>query len=298
MNYFRNKFKTKNPEVKSKFERIIVIGKNGFIGSSVINALNLKSIPTINIGRDEIDLTSKGAINYFSTKILQSDIVVFAAGDVPVKTVEQFNANLTGLDNFIKGIDGKNLTQLIYVSSDAVYMDSNKPLTEDSFRGPANLHGLMHLTREIILQNSAHKNQLCIVRPTLIYGINDPHNGYGPCSFVRLAKYGKEIVLFGDGEEERDFIHITDVGEIISKVILEQFIGDLNIATGKVHSFFEIASVISQVFGNKSKIVLTPRKGLMPHNGYRPFEINKLKTLFPTHSSKSLHEGINLMVDN
>ena len=29
--------------------------------------------------------------------------------------------------------------------------------------------------------------KLCIVRPTLVYGANDPHNGYGPNKFIRLA---------------------------------------------------------------------------------------------------------------
>jgi len=37
----------------------------------------------------------------------------------------------------------------------------------------------MHLTREMILKNKFNKI-LCILRPTLIYGPGDSHNGYGP----------------------------------------------------------------------------------------------------------------------
>ena len=43
---------------------------------------------------------------------------------------------------------------VIYISSDAVYADSDQPLTERSCAQPASLHGTMHLTREVMLYNS------------------------------------------------------------------------------------------------------------------------------------------------
>ena len=294
---FKKKSDNFTVNLKSKVVRVVIIGKNGFIGSAVIRALNRIDIPTINIGRKEVDLTSKSSSKYFASKIKSNDIVFFAAGDVPVKNVEQFNANLTGLDNFINGTNGLKLSQLIYLSSDAVYRDSIEPLNEYSIRGPENLHGLMHFTREIMLQNSVHGDHLAILRPTLVYGPNDPHNSYGPCSFQRLAKGGNNIVLFGEGEEKRDFIFISDVADIVAKVILNQFTGELNIATGKVHTFFEIAKIISQMGGSKSKIISTPRVGGMPHNGYRPFSINKLEAFYPDLLSTSIYNGIKEMFE-
>ena len=47
----------------------------------------------------------------------------------------------------------------------------------------------MHFMREEMLKITT--NNLCIVRPTLVYGDNDPHNGYGPNKFVRLAQSEK-----------------------------------------------------------------------------------------------------------
>ena len=49
-----------------------------------------------------------------------------------------------------------------------------------------------------------------ILRPTLIYGEGDPHNGYGPNKFMRLAKKNEDILLFGKGEELRDHININE----------------------------------------------------------------------------------------
>ena len=38
--------------------------------------------------------------------------------------------------------------------------------------------------------------KMCIVRPTLVYGSNDPHDGYGPNKFIRNAQSKKYIKLF------------------------------------------------------------------------------------------------------
>src|SRR5258708_20458707 len=73
------------------------------------------------------------------------------------------------------------------------------------------MHGIMHLARELML-NATVKAPLAVVRSTLIYGEGDPHNGYGPNRFRRLAAAGQEIVLFGEGEERRDHVLIDDAG--------------------------------------------------------------------------------------
>ena len=68
----------------------------------------------------------------------------------------------------------------------------------------------MHLTREAILKDNFNKI-LCILRPTLIYGPGDTHNGYGPNRFINLALKNKSIPIFGNGEEKRDHIFVEDV---------------------------------------------------------------------------------------
>ena len=199
------------------------------------------------------------------------------------------------LRNFLDGIKGKKLNQLVYISSDAVFADSGQPLTEKSRRGPENLHGLMHMVREVVLEGSEFKELLCIARPTIIYGAKDPHNSYGPCSFMRLAKRTEDIVLFGNGEEERDFIHISDVANIITKIIQNRSTGAFNLATGEVHSFFEIAALTQEITQSKSLVTSKPRVGPMPHNGYRPFDTSNLKLAYSELSPMSLKEGLNSM---
>ena len=55
---------------------------------------------------------------------------------------------------------------------------------------------------------------IVVLRPSPLYGVADPHNGYGPNRFSRLAAQGGEITLFGEGEEKRDHVFVEDLGEI------------------------------------------------------------------------------------
>ena len=102
----------------------------------------------------------------------------------------------------------------------------------------------MHLYRENILK--IYFKNITILRPTLIFGSNDPHNGYGPNSFIRNAQKGKNIKLFGKGEEIRDHVYIDDVVKIITIVIKKNFYTDFNIVSSKEVSFYEIAKCIQK----------------------------------------------------
>ncbi len=62
-------------------------------------------------------------------------------------------------------------------------------------------------------------------RPCLYYGAGDPHNGYGPNRFRRLANRGETIVLFGEGEVRRDHVAVDDIAEIVRCVFLRASLG-------------------------------------------------------------------------
>ena len=136
------------------------------------------------------------------------------------------------------------------------------------------------------------KAPLAVVRSTLIYGDGDPHNGYGPNRFRRLAAAGQEIVLFGEGEERRDHVLVDDVAEIVCRVIERRSRGTLNIATGEVFSFREIAERVAARVNPTVPVRGTPRQGEMPHGGYRPFDIAACRQAFPDFRYTSLADGL------
>jgi nucleoside-diphosphate-sugar epimerase len=215
--------------------------------------------------------------------IKEGDAVVAAAARAPVKDSAMLVENMIMACAMVRAL--ASAAHVVNISSDAVYADSDRPLSESSCAEPGSLHGAMHLAREVMFRNEV-KAPLAILRPSLLYGAADPHNGYGPNRFRRLAASGEPIVLFGEGEERRDHVYIGDVAELVARVLYRRSRGVLNVATGSVHSFRDIAQRFSK------NIKATPRSGPMPHNGYRPFDAAATRKAFPDFRYTSLDEGL------
>ena len=281
----------------NKKKRMVLLGKSGIISSNLQKHLKKKRINFIALGRSSIDLRNKESFKILKKKIKPGDVVIFISAKAPVKTFEMFIENLKICEVVCDSLKNKKISQLIYISSDAVYSDTKNKIFENSECLPDSLHGQMHLLREKILIHK-FKKILCILRPTLIFGVGDTHNGYGPNRFVNLAIKNKNINIFGHGEERRDHIFIEDVVNIIFKCIVNDARGILNLASGKVYSFKHIAKEVISSSNSKSKLKKVKRLGPIPHNGYRPFNIKLLKKNFRDIELSNLKIGIKKYLAN
>ena len=271
----------------SRFKRIVVFGSKGFIASNLKTYFTNKKIKSLFISRKRINLTNSKSSNLIKSIIKKEDTIVFISAKAPVKNLSMFNENITMIKNFINAIENIKFKHLIYISSDAVFLDTKKKINEETVKDPSSLHGLMHITRENILKQY-FKDKLCILRPTLIYGNTDTHNGYGPNQFIRLAKKNINLKIFGKGEEKRDHVWVMDVVDLIHRCIKSRFVGSLNIATGELISFNKLAKFVISNSDSKSKIEYIPRIGPMPHLGYRSFDISKTYKTFKKFKYKSI----------
>ena len=273
-------------------KRIVLFGSNGFVSSSIKKYLKKVKYNFIVLGSKRYDLTNSKNIKKINKILSNDDIILFTSSIAPSKTFQEFNKNITMSLNMIKAIGEKKIYKFVYLSSDAVYKDTKSPINEKTEADPNTLHGLMHVTRERIFSSFFCKKML-VVRPTLIYGENDPHNGYGPNSFIRLAKKNLNIKLFGKGEERRDHININTVVILILDLIKKDKFGVFNLCSGSVISFNNLAKKIIKIIGSKSKIIYTKRVGPMHHLGLRQFDIKKLKKIKFKHESSKIENAIN-----
>jgi UDP-glucose 4-epimerase len=276
----------------NKPKRVVILGSAGFVGNACQRRLKTLGIAVLALPRTELDLTAPGSDDLLAELLQPDDSLLFVAAKAPVKTESMLIDNLRMAETVCHAVRKSTIQHLIYISSDAVYADSDGLLSENSCAQPGSLHGVMHLAREVMLSN-AWQGPLSFLRPTVIYGVDDPHNGYGPNRFVRQAKNGEDIPLFGNGEERRDHVSIEDVAELSSRVLCQQSTGILNIATGTVVSFSEIAEQIIKLIPGPSQIKTNPRVGPMPHNGYRAFKSAATEMSFPDFSYTSLSDGLN-----
>jgi hypothetical protein len=67
--------------------------------------------------------------------------------------------------------------------------------------------------------------------------------------------------------------------------------GVLNVATGNVTSFAELARIVSTL-SPCGGVNSSPRSGVMPHKGFRPFNITALQQAFPDYECVNVIEGI------
>ena len=271
--------------------RVVVLGSGGFIGGAIFQRLRAAGISTLPLPRFEIDLLSPSALEALSTLLQPSDVLVVACANAPCKDLAMLNVNLDMIDPVCHVLDRQPVAQVIYISSDAVYKDSESPLTEASCAEPNSLHGVMHLAREVALRH-AYSGPLTLVRPTLVYGLNDPHNGYGPNRFRRLAAQGQDIVLFGEGEERRDHVEVQDVADLVVDIVRWRSAGIVNAVSGGVVSFREMAEFIAADFSPCVKVRGSTRLGVMPHNGYRAFDNSTLAAGFTGVHFKRWQEGM------
>lgn len=272
-------------------DRVVVIGAGGFVGGALVNRLAEANIPVLALARTDVDLLAADASATLAGLLRPTDAVVAVAAIAPVKNSRMLSDNMLLAANVIAALGKVGVAHVVNISSDAVYADGPRPLTEDSPLAPGSLHGVMHLAREIAFGAEAGA-PLVNLRPTLIYGASDPHNGYGPNRFRRLAEAGDDIVLFGEGEERRDHVYVADVAELITQALLHKSTGALNIVTGQVHSFAEIAKATVALSGKPVAIKSSPRVGPMPHDGYRPFDNAACRQAFPAFDFTPLQDGL------
>lgn len=273
-------------------DRFVVIGGTGFLGNSIVKKLSTRDVEVLSLGSADLDLTKPDAGERLSELIKEKDVVIAASAAAPAKNLEDLQYNVKLMKNIANGIVRAQPMHLINIGSDAVFADGPLPLNESSSKAPFSFHGLMHLTRELVF--STLDVPLVTIRPTLVYGSGDPHNGYGPNRFIRLALQNATITLFGEGEERRDHVFVEDVAEIVVQAAIHRSVGSLNATTGKVWSFREIASIVVELTGSSSEIRGSQRVGPMPHGGLRTFDNSAVFAAFPKLKLTPLERGLRL----
>jgi nucleoside-diphosphate-sugar epimerase len=270
--------------------RVVILGSRGFVGGAIMRKLSGAQL--LGLSRQELDLLVDKAGERLSSLLRPDDALVIVSAVAPCKTYGNMLDNIRMMATVCDALTRRPVAHLVYISSDAVYADLPVPLTETSPAAPVSLHGAMHLAREQMLIAAAGSVPLAILRPTLIYGARDPHNGYGPNKFRRQANRGEDIVLFGEGEEQRDHVDVDDLAELVRLVLAHRSAGILNVATGNVASFKTLAERVVALSPRKVVVKGSPRRGPMPHNGYRPFDAAATYAAFPDFKYTKLDVGL------
>ena len=278
-------------------KRLVIIGSRGFVGSRLASKAKSLAWPVLEIGSNQVDLTSAGSGATLSELVRKDDSVVFVSALTPDKGRDRVTLlkNIAMAQHVCDALEKTKCAHLTYISSDAVYSDSDHLIREDTPCNPASFHGVMHLVRERMLQEMIKQTgvALLVLRPCAVYGAGDTHNSYGPNRFMRSALSAKDIVISGEGEEQRDHLLIDDLVLAICQLVSQASTGILNIASGKSVSFGEVARQIAILVGQDVRITKQPRQNPISH---RHFDVTARISILPKLHFTPVREGLSQML--
>ena len=204
--------------------------------------------------------------------------------------------NVNGTLNILEFCRKKKIKKLVFTSSAAIYGDYEKNISETSPTIPTTVYGSTKLTGE----------QYCKIYSEL-FGINitalRPFNIYGPrqndayagviSKFMDRLNENKLPIIFGDGKQTRDFIHVDDIARALYLALgyKKKKFDVFNLATGKSTSVNELAKIfISATKKSGLKpIHKKPISGVVIHSSTNP---NKIKRDLHFTSKILLKDGI------
>ena len=269
--------------------RVVILGRAGFVASSILKTCEALGISVIALGREDVDLRDKDASQALKSQLKPTDSLVFVSAVAPSRDAAAMTSNMRMVASVAQALSEKPVSHVVNISSDAVYSDTACLVHEDLPAAPTSAHGVMHRSREILLTDLSRKANIPIahLRPSLLYGLKDPHNGYGPNRFRRQAQAGETIRLFGQGEEQRDHVAVEDVARIVVEVLRHQSKGTLNVATGRSLSFRNCAELAIKNAGC-GDVSGTPRQNPIIH---RHFDVTGRLKAFPAFSLTRFETG-------
>jgi UDP-glucose 4-epimerase len=175
--------------------------------------------------------------------------------------------NLTGTITLFDAIrsSGRKLP-VVYASSAAVYGDCpTLPITEDAERRPLSAYGADKLGCELHARVADHVHGIPAtgLRFFNVYGPRqDPRSPYsGVISiFCERILGGKPVDVFGDGQQTRDFIHVSDVVAALLAAMRLAAPGApvFNVCSGQATTVLALAHTIAELAQNRPEIRFQP----------------------------------------
>lgn len=201
--------------------------------------------------------------------------------------------NVEGSRNILEAALENGAKKVILASSAAVYGDTPPPLAEAADKNPLSPYGESKLEMEKLASEYGEKGlgTICL-RYFNVYG---PRQGSGsPYSgvisqFMGALLGGKPAVIYGDGEQTRDFIYVKDVVRA-NILAMGKGKGCINIAAGKPSTLNELLSVLADILGTAPKKEnRKEREGDIKHS-YA--DVSKAKELLGFEPVYSLEKGL------
>jgi len=267
-----------------KGKNVVVTGGAGFIGSNLVRVL-AKENEVIVVDVDDLstgnlenikDLIDSQSITFVKGSITDLDLLnktfknvdhVFHEAAIPsvprsVKDPVKSNyANVNGTLNVLVAARDSEVEKVVYASSSSAYGDTPVlPKKEDMKPSPLSPYAVSKLVGEYYCQVFTEVYGLSTVslRYFNVYGPwQDPSSDYAAVvpRFISRVLNGESPIVFGDGNQTRDFTFVRDTVNANILAMESKVSGVFNIAGGKRISINELAKLVMRIIGRDLDVV-------------------------------------------
>ncbi|MDH4263704.1 MAG: GDP-mannose 4,6-dehydratase [Spirochaetia bacterium] len=303
----------------------MVTGGAGFIGSHMVYKLLrdghfVTVIDNFSTGKAENLPIDKNHLKIIKTDIQNSTEVFSLDGEfdgifhlaalvsVPesIENPEKsFMTNSCGTFHMLEFARRKNVPRFIFASSAAVYGNTTMfPVEENNDLKPLSPYGLEKMHGEWLCQMYSHTYGIKTraMRFFNVFGPRQDH--FSPYSgvisiFINHLRSGKQVTIYGDGLQTRDFVFVSDVVDALYKSMTDHRDNAYevyNVGTGTSTAVIQLYNTICEILNLvKSPDFQQSRHGDIKHSHAN---ISRIQSCLGYHPRYSLKEGLIALIQN
>lgn len=293
--------------------RVLVTGGAGFIGSTLANRLaadnDVIAIDDLSLGTSE-NLDSE--VEFHSRSVLDTDWptdvdAVFHLAALSSRAMledrprEGTRVNVEGTVNVIERT--RDTADRIVVAGTSSMYDDELPSTEREPVEAATCYEASMLARDRYMEyyNNFYEDlHVASARFSSVYqgyGGNEAHKGEYANTVSQWAEKmanGQRPVLWGDGTQTRDYVHVSDVARALEAIADAGLEGAYNVGTGRNVSFNETIALLNDALGTDIEPEYEPVK-LKNYNYQQRFDVSKLQDATGWEPTVPFEEGVELV---
>lgn len=297
----------------TQIERVLVTGGCGFIGANLVRFLRartswqLRIVDDLRAGRAEYvsdDLADVRIGDVADATVLEPaldgvDAVVHLASQTGVlpsveDPVADFEGNTRATFRVLDTCRRLGVDRLVFASSGAAVGEVTPPIHEEVVPRPVSPYGASKLAGEAYCRAFAGSFGMdnVALRFSNVYGAFSAHKHNAVPNFIKQSLTGEPIVIYGDGKQTRDFIHVDDLCEAIYLAVVTDGVGGevFQVATGVESSVLELVTAIDEVVGGAGGVRFEERRA---GEVYRSsVDISKVRGVLGFDPRISLKDGL------
>jgi UDP-glucose 4-epimerase len=289
---------------------IIVTGSRGRLATSFIKLLKDQGYEVLAFSRTSGDFYLK-LDDLFVSDLLRrcSTIIHTAWSSVPLTSEQlvgiEWENEMPLLFKLLKGTvatNGEAKTHFIFFSSGGtVYGNAGPaPSREDDPLRPISWHGFAKMAAEQVILEFSRRTGL---RSTILR-ISNPYGFPVSCTrpqgiipyLLDAARDNSVFNIWGDGRAKKDYLHQSDFGAALLKVVQHEPTGIYNLASGVSHDILELIDIIEELTGKR---IVTQKAPSFPWDVVNSsLDISKLSRDLCWQPRVHLRQGIRLMLED